>query len=317
MGPCTSSNHSCLHSISLVADYAHKRIHAVDQAQHKAVLEEFSDMQLMAVISPNDRREPMPPREKVLQVLKILGRDEQENHGCQACGYHSCNAFAIDVAKGIMKPEMCVSYNLRNRQEYIKQLTDSNRKLADTQKALERSQRKMLSEHEAAKETTKMVDDVMQKLPSGIVIVDKDLRILQSNLKFIELIGDEAHEIAEVIPGLFNADLRSLMPQQVYTLFEYVLKENEPITNRDLNYSDKLLNLTVFPIQKGKIVGAVFRDLFEPEVRRDEVVLRITDVIDKNLQMVQQIGFLLGEGASETEKMLNSIIESFRKDTSK
>jgi transcriptional regulator with PAS, ATPase and Fis domain len=189
--------------------------------------------------------------------------------------------------------------------------------LADTQKALERSQRKMLSEHEAAKETTKMVDDVMQKLPSGIVIVDKDLRILQSNLKFIELIGDEAHEIAEVIPGLFNADLRSLMPQQVYTLFEYVLKENEPITNRDLNYSDKLLNLTVFPIQKGKIVGAVFRDLFEPEVRRDEVVLRITDVIDKNLQMVQQIGFLLGEGASETEKMLNSIIESFRKDTSK
>jgi len=26
---------------------------------------------------------------------------------------------------------------------------------------------------------------------------------------------------------------------------------------------------------------------------------------------------LLGEGASDTEKMLNSIIESFRKDTSK
>jgi hypothetical protein len=29
--------------------------------------------------------------------------------------------------------------------------------------------------------------------------------------------------------------------------------------------------------------------------------------------MVQKIGFLLGEGASETEQMLNSIIESYRK----
>jgi hypothetical protein len=28
--------------------------------------------------------------------------------------------------------------------------------------------------------------------------------------------------------------------------------------------------------------------------------------------MEQKIGFLLGEGASETEKMLNSIVESFR-----
>jgi hypothetical protein len=28
--------------------------------------------------------------------------------------------------------------------------------------------------------------------------------------------------------------------------------------------------------------------------------------------MVQKIGFLLGEGASETEQMLNSIIESYK-----
>jgi len=29
--------------------------------------------------------------------------------------------------------------------------------------------------------------------------------------------------------------------------------------------------------------------------------------------MVQKIGFLLGEGASETEQMLNSIIETYKK----
>jgi len=40
------------------------------------------------------------------------------------------------------------------------------------------------------------------------------------------------------------------------------------------------------------------------------LVKRLTEVIDQNLQMVQEIGFLLGEGASNTERMLNSLIET-------
>jgi len=40
-------------------------------------------------------------------------------------------------------------------------------------------------------------------------------------------------------------------------------------------------------------------------------------VIDQNLELVQQIGYILGEGASKTEKMLNSIIESYTHDKNK
>ena len=53
------------------------------------------------------------------------------------------------------------------------------------------------------------------------------------------------------------------------------------------------------------------RDMSVPEVQREEVVKRLTEVIDKNLGLVQQIGFILGEGAAETERMLNSIITSY------
>lgn len=49
-----------------------------------------------------------------------------------------------------------------------------------------------------------------------------------------------------------------------------------------------------------------------PEVQKEEVLKRVTDTIDNNLQMVQKIGFLLGEGAAETERMLNSIIQSYQ-----
>ena len=54
--------------------------------------------------------------------------------------------------------------------------------------------------------------------------------------------------------------------------------------------------------------------MYSPEVRKEETLKRVTEVIDKNLSMVQQIGFLLGEGASETERMLKSIIKSYTDD---
>jgi len=39
---------------------------------------------------------------------------------------------------------------------------------------------------------------------------------------------------------------------------------------------------------------------------------RINEVIEENLRQVQQIGFILGEGAAKTEKMLHTIIETYK-----
>ena len=47
-----------------------------------------------------------------------------------------------------------------------------------------------------------------------------------------------------------------------------------------------------------------------PEVRNEEVVRRTQKVIKENLSTVQQVAYLLGENASKTEAMLNTIIES-------
>ena len=140
----------------------------------------------------------------------------------------------------------------------------------------------------------------------------KKMKILQSNQSFIDLLGDDALEINEIIPGLVGADLKTLLPYNIHNLFTSVLQNNTDILNRDVMYKDKLLNLSVFTIKPNSIVGAVIRDMYAPEVQKEEVIKRITEVIDKNLAMVQNIGFLLGEGASETEKMLNSIIKTYR-----
>ena len=101
------------------------------------------------------------------------------------------------------------------------------------------------------------------------------------------------------------------MPNNSINYFKYAIEHDDEIENRDIKIGDKLLNLSVFSIKKGKMAGAVIRDMYLPEVQREEALARITDVIDKNLKMVQNIGFLLGEGAADTEKMLRSIIDSY------
>ncbi len=237
---------------------------------------------------------------------------EPSKVGCGACGYASCTDFAIAIAQGLAIPEMCNNYATLNRQDHIQSLKVSNEKLARAQEALQKSERQAQKEKEVAREASEIVRRMLHKLPSMVVICDMNLKILQTNDSFISMLGEDAMEISEVVPGLAGADLKTLLPYNFYNLFTYVLTNNESITNRDLQHEDKILNVSIFVIEKDKIVGAVIRDMSAPEVQKEEVVKRLTEAINKNLSLVQQIGFIMGEGAAETERMLNSIIESYK-----
>ncbi len=298
---------------SLVKQYAEKRVEALDKKQWEKDMDRWSKLDLSNQFRVNDQRIPDPAPEAITEVMKIIGKDSRaEELNCNACGYGSCREFAATVAKGLAVPEMCHTYNLRNKQEYIETLRQTNRKLSETKKALKESEEQAMREKDAAQDASDTMNSMLNKLPNGVVIVDNELKILQSNERFLEIIGEDAKAIAEIIPGLRGADLKTLLPFNVYNIFSFVLRENESVISRDMQLEDRMFNISIFPIRQNRIAGAVIRDLFSPEVQREEVINRVSDVIDKNLEMVQKIGFLLGEGASDTEKMLNSIVESFR-----
>ena len=135
---------------------------------------------------------------------------------------------------------------------------------------------------------------------------------LHSNKAFVDILGEDVAIVNEVIPGLVGADLKALLPVPFYKMFAYVLNSDENIVNKDVHYGDNILSVSVFTIKKNKYVGGIIRDMYTPEVRKEQIVRRLTDVIDENFDMVQKIASLLGEGAAKTEKMLNSVIESYR-----
>jgi len=312
MGRGTSPNAKKWLRRSQLIRYLNRRLKSYDEKAHNKLHDEYKDIDLKRSFIKDDQRLPSPPEEEIQRIQKELQRHEGDEKGCGACGYNSCYDFAVSIAQGLAVPEMCTFYASRNTLNHIQSLKISNEKLAQAKDALRESEQIAQREKETAHAASEITRTMLEKLPSGVVILDESLKIIQANESFIHLLGTEAEEINEVIPGLTGADLKTLLPYNIHNLFTYVLANNENITDRDILLNEKQYSISVFVIRKDQIAGAVIRDLSAPEVQKEEIVKRLTDVVDKNLSLVQQIGFILGEGAAETERMLNSIIESYQ-----
>ena len=313
MGPGNTNKENMFLRRSLVIDYVHKRLKGFDKERWEADIKKYSDISLERGFAEDDQRLPVPENDRVEEVLKSLGKDIDVNAACEACGYRSCRDFAIAVSQGLSRPDLCLNYSLRSKQDYIKTLKNNNENLKKKQEGLVEAEKELRSDYQKTKLAFETTSALLQNLPSAAVIVDERMKIIESNQSFVHILGEDAQVINEVIPGLIGADLKSLLPFQIYNLFGYVLENDKHIVGRDVQLGEGLLNISIYSLKPGRIVGAVLRDMYVAEVRQEEIINRVTDVIDENLKMVQNIAFLLGEGASKTEKMLNSIIETYNK----
>jgi iron only hydrogenase large subunit-like protein len=300
-----------------VIKYANKRLQNFFRVEWYDNLQRFLELDFARTFTVDDQRLPDPSRERIGEILAELGRSESDSMGCLECGYANCMEFAKDIANGLTTHEMCISYSMKSSILYEESLHEMNEKLGQTRKSLKESEEKTKVEKESAVQASELTNAMLEKLRAGVVIVDNMLKIVKANATFTTILGEEAEQINEVIPGLMGADLSRLIPGNFLNLFSYVLTENESIENRDIKIGNNLLNVSIFPIVKGKVAGGIIRDMRAPEVQRAEVINRITEVIDRNLEMVQKIGFLLGEGATDIEHMLNSIIEFYKGENKK
>jgi PAS domain-containing protein len=191
---------------------------------------------------------------------------------CASCGYDNCRDFASALLDGRAEKSMCASYM---------------RKLA-----------------------TKTANALIKAIPSGVVIVDRDLKIIDCNEQFARLLGTETEELFALDPGLEGADLRKISSFPQY--FQAVIDPRGPdLSQVDVRVGNKIFHLTVFAVEKDVTVAGVVEDITAPRVHIETTVERARELIKKNVSTVQQIAFLLGENAAESEAILNSIIDSY------
>ncbi|GMO23931.1 MAG: hypothetical protein Pg6A_10980 [Termitinemataceae bacterium] len=227
---------------------------------------------LTGMLTAKEMPPPLYPESKIRAVLAGLGKyDSKDELNCSACGYETCRAFAQAILEKRAEKTMCAAYT---------------RALAQ-----------------------KKANALIKAIPSGIVIVDKNSKIIECNRNFARVLGSEMEELYELDPELKGIDLRKVAGLGDYFV-EAFQADAQSRFDYDIKYEDKIFHLGVYVIEKGETVCGVLEDITKPQIRRDKTVAWAKKIIEKNVQAVQKIAFLLGENAAETESILHSIIES-------
>jgi Na+-translocating ferredoxin:NAD+ oxidoreductase RNF subunit RnfB len=314
MGPGTSDGGKKYLRYALVKDYINRRLSNFDVEKWQRSLGIHSGYKELNAKFVNKKYELPPPSEFEMKIAlhHITERNNNKEVNCGACGFDTCKGLARAIAQNIAIPEMCVTNSQIGNKESshsakkaIEELDMIRNELKVTKTALDETKELLFYKNEA-------LSIFVRGLNAGIVFCDENLKIVESNLGFIEILGEEVKEIHDVIPYLIGADLKTLLPPILISQFQFILNHDETRINKDVEIEDKLINVSIFQLIQKKLVGAVFRNLHSKEERPEEIIHRVTEVIEENLRQVQQIGFILGEGAAKTEKMLNSIIKSYK-----
>ncbi|MBP1627184.1 MAG: Iron hydrogenase 1 [Holophagaceae bacterium] len=150
---------------------------------------------------------------------------------------------------------------------------------------------------------------LIRSMPCGVVIVDERMEIVECNRKFAEILGGDTLTVFDAKPGMAGADLAKVVP--FHRLFRTALEDGKAVM-KDLRVEGLILRVSVFAIEPGRVVGGIVYDITEPLVERGLIIQKAEEVIRKNVTTVQQIAYLLGENAAETEMILASIIDSFK-----
>ncbi|MGL1935090.1 MAG: 4Fe-4S dicluster domain-containing protein [Fibrobacterales bacterium] len=208
----------------------------------------------------------------ITKTLSSIGKTAPEDElNCSGCGYDSCRYFVEALLGGKAEVEMCVSYMKK------------------------RAQRKAHA--------------LIQSIPSGVMIVDNQLKIVESNKRCIDMLGGDLSEIYDALGTVQGVSLIKKVP--FYHYFQSVFNGTGGTIEKDVSYNAKVYSLTLFPIESGELVGAIMEDVTNPVVQQKRIVRSAEEIIRKTSKAVQQIAFLLGENAAESEILLRTIAQAY------
>jgi iron only hydrogenase large subunit-like protein len=209
---------------------------------------------------------------EIKEALARVGKHSVADElNCSGCGYHSCRDFAKALLMGRAEPGMCVSYLRQKAQNKANAL--------------------------------------IRCMPSGVVLVDNQLNVIECNENFAKIFGEDVSNCYTARPGMQGALLEKIVPFS--DKFRAFLQSDKEYHQELIRFNKRVLNLTIFSVEKNLTIGAIVLDITNSEMRRDHIAQKAQKVIEKNLTAVQKIACKLGENMADTEILLRAITDDY------
>ncbi len=214
--------------------------------------------------------------EQMNSTMLSIGKDSLKRElNCGGCGYDSCRHLAQAIIRGTAEPIMCVTYMRENA---------------------EKKARAML-----------------RSMSSGVVIADKNFKIIEINKAFHNMFKKELSDaFSDNMDAMIGFNLERFIP--CGDLFNTVLAFDKDISKEMLRINDDIYNINIFPVESNNYVGVIITNVTGTQMRREDIKNRAQKIISKNIATVQEIASLLGEHMVETELLLSSIAEDGKND---
>lgn len=215
----------------------------------------------------------IPGESEIRDVLEKIGKPSSEYElNCGSCGYNSCREKAIAVFQGKAELSMCLPYMMEKAECFS--------------------------------------DTVIQNSPNAILVLNDKLEVQQINPVACEIMNIRSEEDV-----LGEPVIRILEPDDFYR----VRDSNHKISNGRIYLAEyrRYVDRSIIYNKNYHIFICIMRDVTE-EVNEKEKKLEnchqaaaIADkVAEKQLKIIQDIAFLLGETAADTQIALTRLKET-------
>ncbi|SFL38633.1 [Fe-Fe] hydrogenase large subunit C-terminal domain-containing protein [Halanaerobium salsuginis] len=214
---------------------------------------------------------PIPPESEIKKILASIGKEQPEDEkNCGGCGYSSCREKAIAVYHGFAERKMCIPY-MKSRAESLSQI-------------------------------------IVESSHNAIIVVNSEMEIQKFNPLARKLFSQRNRKLA----GL---KLDKVMDSQ---MFKQAWQFEQRIIHQKYSYKNEtiIVDQTIFALPEHKVIVGILTDITEQEKQRLEVqkmkrlaVEKTNSVVNKQMQIVQEIAGLLGETTVETKAALTDLAD--------
>jgi len=215
-------------------------------------------------------KDEVPVTESQIQkILEQTGKiDPALQLNCGACGYKSCEENAIAIVRGMAEPEMCSPYMRRMAQQ--------------------------------------RTDRIIETAPSGIVIVDSDLRMIKMNPSFQKMFICNNGILGRRISYLVNAE-------GYEALQSGALEQWEAIRTKYIRYHE-----IIYPLREDEQYVGIYTDISnlsldnrQIDVIKTQTVQHAREFLAHQIKFAQEMAHYLGRSTAQSEEIAKRLISLY------
>ena len=218
-----------------------------------------------------------PTEEQITEILHQMNKTKPEDElNCGSCGYNTCRDKAVAIFQGKAEISMCLPY-LKDRAESFS-------------------------------------DNIVNNTPNAIIVLNERLEVQQINAAAKRIMN--IHSDSDVL----GSPVISILDQES---FLEVLETGKGISGKLIFLAEynKYVEQSIIYDKNYHVLICIMRDITDEQaakIKQEDINNQTVELADKTIakqiHIMQEVAYLLGESAAETKNALTKLKGSIKKD---